>query len=256
MKTINKIYSVTIICACLAILSYSGCSSSTTVSGDESTVTMQSQLAASDVNRMIVKGDLPSDVTFDSIVVTRVLVFVKDVKLHSDKDDVDSDTHAGTIKTGPFVLVFDSAGTHVVTTTTIPSGTYDKIKFEIHKPNQNDVSDAAVLTQFPEFENGNQFYTVVIEGYTMAAGVRSYFTVHSSASKNINLKFKDKDFKDKDNIVLAGNTTSTLAFEFDPRIVFHLSGDITGTLFDPRDTTHQNDIDNHVIIAVMVVQVP
>jgi hypothetical protein len=255
MKPVKKIYSFTLICACLAILSYNGCSSSTTVSSDESTVTMQSQLATSDVDRMVVKGDIPSVVTFDSIVVTRTLVFVKDVKLHSDKDDVDSDTHAGTIKSGPFVLVFDSTGSHVVTTTTIPSGTYDKIKFEIHKPNQNDVSDAAILTQFPEFENGNQFYTVVIEGYTMTAGVRSYFTVHSTASKNVSFKFEDKNFADQNNIVLGANTTSTLSFEFDPRIVFHLSGDIIGTLFDPQDTTHQNDIDNHVLIAIRIVQV-
>ncbi|HWF43201.1 MAG TPA: hypothetical protein VG537_01030 [Candidatus Kapabacteria bacterium] len=217
---------------------------------------MQSQLAASDVNRMVVKGGgTPSIVTFDSIIVTRVLVFVKDVKLHSDADDSVTDTHDGTIKTGPFVLVFDSTGSHVVTTATIPAGTYDRVKFEIHKPAKNDASDSAVLLQFPEFENGNQFYTVAIEGYTMTAGVRSYFTVHSTASKNVTFKFEDKTFVDKDSIVLGANTTSVLSFEFDPRIVFHLSGDIIGTLFDPRDTTHQNDIDNHVLIAIRIVPV-
>jgi hypothetical protein len=234
----------------------SGCSSSSTSTGNGSNVAMQSQLAASDASgTMSTKGATASFVDFDSIVVTKALVFVSDVKLHSDQDDSESDEHDQTIKTGPFVLVFDSSGTHVVTTATIPPGTYDRIKFEFHKPDNN--ADAMILTEFPELESQTtgQTYTTWIYGYTVKAGVRTSFTVTSTASENVTVRFEDRDFNDRDNIVLTSSTLATMAFEFDPRIVFHLGGGLLGSLFDPRDMTdHQHDIDDNVLIAIRVVE--
>ncbi len=233
-----------------------GCSSSTSGSSNPSTVTMQSQLAASDVSGTIpAKGATQSFVNFDSIVVTNALIFVSDVKLHSDQDDSNSDDHDQTVKTGPFVLVFDSSGTHVVTTATIPPGTYDRIKFEFHKPDKN--ADAAILTEFPQLQNqtNGQTYTVWIYGYTVTGGVRTSFTVTSTASKNVMVRLEDKDFHDRDNIVLNANALATVAFEFDPRIVFHVEGSIFGTLFDPRDMlNHQHDVDDNIVIALRVVE--
>ena len=245
----------------IAMLLAGGCSSTTTVGTNDgqSTVTMQTSLATSDVNQpMVVKGDVPNDLIFSSLVVTDVEVFVKDIKLHSDVDSLGKDDHDGTIKTGPFVLVFDSSGSHVVTSAVIPPGTYDHIKFEIHKPGKNDAADASILTQFPEFDNGNgsDNYTVVIHGYTMSNGVRTDFVSRSRKTYNLTLNFEDNDFNDKNNIVLGANAASTLAFEFDPRIMFHLSGTILpGGLIDPRDTKHQDDIDSdgHLGLAIRIV---
>jgi len=199
---------------------------------------------------MPVKGATPSGIDIDSIVITNAIVFVSDVKLHSDVDSLENDEHDQAIKTGPFVLVFDSSGTHVVTDVTIPPGTYDRVKFEFHKPDKN--ADAVLLSEFPELENGGQTYTVWIYGYTFKAGIRTSFSVQSSASKNVTVRFEDRDFHDKDRIVLNANTLATLAFELDPRIVFHLSDGIT--LFDPRDLfDHQKDVDDNVLIAIRVV---
>ena len=212
---------------------------------------MQSQLATLAVDRAVVSGhDVPSSLGFDSIVVTSAQIFIKDVKLHSDVDSIGKDDHDGTIKTGPFVLTFDSSGTHIVTSVGIPPGTYDRIKFEIHKPDKNDVDDQAVLANFPQFVSGNQTYTVVINGYTVMNGVRTYFTVSSHASYNITYKIKDTNLTDLDSIVLGANVTTKLAFEFDPRLVFK----INGNLFDPRDSTHQSDIDKSINIAIVVVK--
>ncbi|MDP4200590.1 MAG: hypothetical protein Q8922_09190 [Bacteroidota bacterium] len=241
----------------VALLLVGGCSSTTSVSTNDGTVTMQSQLATSDVNQMVVKGQVPTDLTFSSIVVTRVQVFIKDIKLHSDVEDTSKDDHDAEIKTGPFVMVFDSTGTHVVTTVTIPAGTYDRVKFELHKPNQNDAADAAILAAYPDFVSGNQTYTVVIDGYTVSNGVRTYFRNRSISSKNFTLRFKDHDnqFSDLNNIVISGGSSMTLAFQFDPRLVFHIEGLLNGTMFDPRDTSHQKDIDDHVLIAIRLVKI-
>ena len=252
MSTSHKSWSL--VAAMFAAVIISGCSSSTSVSSNDGTVTMQSQLATSDVDQaMPIKVATPQNVDFDSIVITNAIVFVSDVKLHSDMDDTDIDTHDEEIKTGPFVIVFDSSGVHTVTTTTIPAGTYDRIKFEFHKPNKN--ADTAILAQFPELQNGGQTYTVWIFGYTYKAGVRTAFSVTSTHSENITLRFEDKDFNDRDNIVLNSNQTMTLAFELDPRILFHLRGLISGGLFDPRDlVNHQSDIDSNVLFAIRVVE--
>src|SRR5579883_993806 len=225
------------------LLVAAGCSSSTSTSTNngQTTVTMQSQLTTSDVSRMAtVKGATPSGVLFDSLVVTQALVFVKDVKLHSDVDDTTKDDHDATVKTGPFVIVFDSSGTHVVTTATIPSGTYDRVKFEIHKPDKNNTDDAAVLASYPQLQVGNQTYSVYIYGYTVRAGLRTAFMVHSSASRNGMFRFQDHDFTDRDNVQFVSNGSMTLNFQLDPRVIFHLLGGITGTVFDPNDATHQN----------------
>jgi hypothetical protein len=230
---------------------------STTVGDGQSTVTMNSKLTASDVSRaMVVKNDVPSDVNFDSLVVRSVEIFVKDVKLHLEQDGEGKDDHDGTIKTGPFVVIFDSLGSRVVTTAAvIPPGTYDKIKFEIHKPGKNDAADQAVLVNFPEFNGGNENYTVVVHGYTLAAGIRSDFIARSHHTYNLNLKFENGALGDIDNITLGANATSVLLFEFDPRIMFHLTGGLTGGLFDPRDARHQNDIDddNHLNLALRII---
>ncbi|HEY3875880.1 MAG TPA: hypothetical protein VGM92_10410, partial [Candidatus Kapabacteria bacterium] len=186
-----------------------GCSS-TTATNNESTVQMQSQLGASDVSRTVpIKVETPQGPQIDSLVITSAVVFVSDVKLHADIDLPEADDHDQTIKTGPFVLVFDSSGTHVVTSAAIPPGTYDYIKFEIRKPDPN--TDAAILAQYPELQYGNQTYSVWIYGYIIQTGLRVSFAVQSAASANLTLKFKDKGDHDKDNLVLNANTLSTLA---------------------------------------------
>ncbi len=240
--------------AILPILLTYGCSSSTTASSSGSTVTMQSQLATSAVDRaMPLKGATPGSVDFDSIVITNAIVFVSDVKLHSDVEDTNADAHDQEIKTGPFVIVFDSSGTHVVTDATIPAGTYDRVKFEFHKPNKN--SDETLLAQYPMLQNGGQTYSVWIYGYTVKNGIRTSFSVTSIRSENVSLRFEDKNDNGLNNIVLNSNSSATLLFELDPRIIFHLGGGLVGNLFDPRDlTNHQQDIDNNILAAIRVVE--
>jgi hypothetical protein len=229
----------------LALLFVGGCSSSTSVSTNDGTVTMQSQLTSTST-QLPYTGKNPSPTSvIQSVTVTQVEVFIKDIKLHQEKDSANKDDR--NIKTGPMVVVFDSLGSHVFATSTIPAGTYEKIKFEMHHPNRGDAADSAFLAQYPDFVSGNKTFTIVIKGYTTSlTGVKTSFMARSEKSHNYELKFKDKD-----NIVVTGGGTSLLTLLFDPTIVFHVNGGL-GLLFDPNDTTYQNEIDNNVQISLSV----
>lgn len=235
-----------------ALLFASGCSSTTSVSTNDGTVQMQSQLAASSAQMPYTMKNPTPKAGITAVTVTQVEVFIKDIKLHQDNDTAGS--HDRNIKTGPSVVTFDSLGAHVFSTATVPAGTYDHIKFELHHPNGND--DDALLTQFPDFKSGNKTYTIVIKGYTTSiTGVQTSFMARSEKSYNYDIKFKDKDkYEDQNNIVITGGATTLLTLQFDPRIAFHLGAGLTGTLFDPNDTTHQNDIDENVVLSLRIVK--
>lgn len=253
MKNLFPFYFI-LLATIAALALAGGCSSSTTVSTNESTVTMTSQFTSTGADRMAFgKGDVPNNVDFDSLVVTKVEIFVKDVKLHSDADNEDSDTHSGTIKTGPFVVVFDSGKSHVISTVTIPPGDYDKIKFEIHKPKSGDPNDDAVLASFPEFTTGGT-WTSIFTGFTYKGGVRTAFVARTNKSMNLTVHAEDMSLVDLTKFTLAANSTSTLALEFDPRMEFHIGGILGGLLFDPRDTSHQHDLDDNLALSIRVVK--
>src|SRR5204863_4518755 len=108
-----------------------------------------------------------SGIVADSVEVTRVRFLLSAVKLHVEGNDT---THDGEIKTGPFVLEFTPGFSRVFTTITIPAGTYEKIKFEVHKfPSSIDQTylNDPVFTDFVSSERS----TVIIEGRVWSAGI-------------------------------------------------------------------------------------
>jgi len=223
-----------------------GCASTDETISDQNSITMQTQLTASTVSQTAPeKGAIPS-AGVTSVVVTKVSVFVKDIKIHSVKDDSVKEDHDGTIKTGPMVMVFDSTGLKTVMTSTISAGDYDRVKFEIHKPNKGDAEDKAMLDQFPEFQNGDKGYTVVVQGYSIGiAGDTARFSVHSSATENITIKMRDKDDKEEVKVHFSGGGSSKLLFLFDPVTIFKA----TGLLIDPKTIT---DLDKQIVAAIKI----
>ena len=65
-------------------------------------------------------------------IIDTVKILMKDIKLNVSNSSQDSTN----FKTGPFVLFLNlSSGINEISTSMIPAGSYDKIKFEIHKLN-------------------------------------------------------------------------------------------------------------------------
>jgi hypothetical protein len=235
-----------------ALMFANGCASTTSPSSD-GTVQMQSQLASNSAQLPYTSKNPTPKAVISSVTVTQVELFIKDIKLHQNNDSADNGDR--TIKTGPMVVVYDSTGSHVFSTATVPAGTYDRVKFELHKPSANASDDGALLTQYPDFQSGNKTYTIVVKGYTTdLAGTKTNFMVRSENSHNYTIKFKDKNDVDQGNLTISGGATSLLTLQFDPRIMFHLGGGLTGVLFDPNDTTNQGMIDANSKIALRIVK--
>jgi len=197
--------------------------------------------------------------TADSVVITRARIVISAMKMHlvgaiddSDEDedvdndkghdhdkDHDKDRHGdwddGTIMAGPFIAEFDASGERIVSTVIIPAGVYDRIKFEIHKLNENE--DASLLNDplFGDFVNGGR-YTVLVDGISFVNGVGYPFTYRSSLTANVQL-FLDPP------AVFDSLQVYDLRLVFDPIVVFGMPG---MRPLDPRDP------DNHGIIDGMI----
>ena len=170
----------------------------------------------------------PSGLFVDSLKVTYAAVVISNLKIHH-AGSTDS-TDDGTIKTGPFLLVFDSAGSHVAVSSPVPAGTYDRIKFEIHKL-RNGVDDS-LRTLLTDFVTNDATFKFM--GHVWVAGVQSDFTVYADNTENI------QEFFDPDNVEIVENSTSNVTLQFDPAGVFVQSG-VVGVI-DPRDATNKNVI--------------
>jgi len=205
-----------------------GCSETTEPSNNNGngTVVMSTELASGGSVKSSAFGgkSSPSAVFVDSLKVTSTAIVISNLKMHQDSIDTDS-TDDGTIKTGPFLLVFDSTGSHVAVSSPVPAGTYDRIKFEIHKLRNTDDSLKLLLSDFVA-----QDATIRITGYVWVAGVQFPFTYYSDNTENIQVRFTP-------SIAIAENSTTNVTLQFDPVSIFSAGG-----VLDPRDLTNKNQI--------------
>lgn len=76
--------------------------------------------------------------------------------------EVESDSSVRRIKAGPIVVNLDVAGLNkVMTSGIIPTGTYRKIKFQLHKPED---TETIPDPEFREGSSGRQRYSFIIKG--------------------------------------------------------------------------------------------
>lgn len=156
----------------------------------------------------------------DILVITSAKVLIKDIKLNV------SGSGENNFKTGPYVLYLDlNSSVNALTTGLIPVGTYDKIKFEIHKPNNNDpIPD-------PDFRDGLGNYSVIVAGSFNGTSFtyKSKKSAHQMLNMNNELVMTDVG---KTNITLTVNPYN-----------WFLSG---GVYLDPNIASNENDIDNNI----------
>ncbi len=100
-------------------------------------------------------------------------------------------------KTGPFVVPLANSVTPI-TVGNISPGSYDRIKFEIHKPAQN---EAVPDPDFRDGPNGNERYSLVIVGHYQ--GNRFEFKSRSTINQAVTLD----SLLEIDDLTLAANVT-------------------------------------------------
>ncbi len=176
----------------------------------------------------------------DSIEITRVRFLFSSVKLHVEGNDTTKD---GELKVGPFVAEFTPGLTRIFTTVTVPSGSYEKIKFEIHKFPTSIASTYLNDPVFADFVT-NERSTVIIEGKVWGTNtvLPVNFEYKSHITANLDTKFPGL-------ITLDAGSTNTLAMIFSPVLAFK------GTyVLDPRDPQNSNDIDNYLKSAIKALK--
>ena len=158
----------------------------------------------------------------DSLVVTNFRILISSIKLHAYNDN---DDKYESLKTGPYVLKADSTGNfYYLSEHTVPTGDYDKIKFEIHKFSESERVQYIDDTLFGEFAT-NDKYTILIDGYYYEDGEKFSFEFKSNKTENLSLKFDPMLKLDDDGV-------NNIDFEIIPELLFVTDGAIIKPIED------------------------
>jgi hypothetical protein len=223
----------------------SGCSDSASTDGTANVAMSAEMEQGGAVSIMAEKGGAKTAGNeVDSLQITRVRLLISNLKMHQGNDDDSANTEKDrTVKVGPFLVQYDSLGSHVFTNSTVPAGTYDRIKFEFHKLTNSEKETYLNDPLFQDFVTDDR-YTVIINGWVWDQGVKSFFTYRSKATDNLQMRF-DPD------LVLAEGTTTNLALQFAPKAVFKKG---SGSPLDPRDESNHSEMEKAIKDAIKVLK--
>lgn len=156
------------------------------------------------------------------LVIDTVKVLIKDIKLNVANNNQDSTN----FKVGPYVMYLNLASSvNIVSTGYIPPGTYDKVKFEIHKLSDNETPPD------PDFVDANGRYSVVVKG--SYSGISFVFKSNKSAHQKLTFP---------GNLQVSASGKSNITLQVKPYLWFIKNG----IYLDPTDPANESDIDNNI----------
>jgi hypothetical protein len=152
-------------------------------------------------------------------------VMIKDLKIDLEKEGGSEEDED--INIGPFVinLSMDSK-LNLITSTQLPAGNYEKVKFQIHKLQENEILPD------PDFSDANGRYSVVVKG--SFNGADFVYKSNVTANQKVNLQ-----------------KTLNVAATISPNITFYAAPydwfyDDNGNLLDPLSQISKNIIDHNI----------
>ena len=152
----------------------------------------------------------------DSLVVTKFRILISSIKLHGYNDN--DDKHES-FKTGPYVLKADSTSSfYYLSEHTVLEGSYDKIKFEMHKFPESERVQYIGDTLFGEFAT-NDKYTFLIDGFYYEDGEKIPFEFKSNKTENLSLKFDPM-------LELNDDGVNNIDLDIMPELLFVVNGTI------------------------------
>lgn len=185
--------------------------------GEDSVTTQADNV---DFSSMSTGDSIGSDIGI--LVLDTVKVLIKDIKLNVANINQDSTN----FKVGPYVLYLNMASSvNIISTAYIPPGTYDKVKFDIHKLGDTENPPD------PDFADVNGRYSVVVKG--RYNGISFIFKSDKSAHQKLTFP---------GNLQVSASGKSNITLQVKPYIWFIKNG----LYLDPTDPANESDIDNNI----------
>jgi hypothetical protein len=229
-----KLSLIAISLAVTALLTLSSCSDDPAASEQYGTVAVRSELTTAAVSSAFRKdGSITAGPTCDSVLISRVRFVFSDMKMHLD--GADSSDDKGVVQTGPFIMDYRPGMIIHNDSASIPVGTYDRIKYEIHKLKDGEDDAAIADPDFADFVKDGARYTYIIEGVIYNGNNASAFTFYSSKNENLNLSFDIP-------ITVIDGGYAPVTLQFDPTMIFKQGS----KPLDPRYEENRNDIEKMV----------
>lgn len=174
-----------------------------------------------DIDNFSVSSYSTSDTVDNAILeIDLAKVLIKDIKVNV------SGAGENNFKTGPYVMLFAlNSLVSTVDTGYLAPGTYDKIKFEIHKPNSNETIPD------PEFRDSLGTYSVIVKGRFNGTP----FVYKSKKSAHLILTFPSL-------ITVTESIKTNTTLSVNPYTWF-ING---GIYLDPSLPGNENTIDNNI----------
>lgn len=218
-----------------------GCEDSTSPSKDP-TINLVGELESRYVNKVFADkiNELLQLNEVDSIKIVRTRILLSNMKLFIDS----SDSNLGkVVKTGPFVFdINETSGSVSLLTSSVPSGKYEKLKFEFHRFSSSEASQLSSDPIFMDFATADR-YSVLIEGITYKNGNPTLFYFKAQTTANLSLKFEP-------TLNLTDNSVNTIALQINPNLFFKK----WELILDPNDPKNSKDIENTLVNTIKAIK--
>ena len=161
-------------------------------------------------------------VSADDFQIQEVKLLLKNIKIknQSHEDSLQ-------VKTGPMVVNLNmTVKTTEFVSSEIPAGSYNRVRFEIHKIEDSEISPDA---EFKDGMESSKRYSIIVKG-----------TLDGEAFTYRSRKSAVQDIKLSEDLIVEENSEANLTITVDPVSWFY-EGD---TLLNPNDDSNDDKIDN------------
>jgi hypothetical protein len=190
---------------------------------------LSDQAAAADANA-------PTEVTVQNVELVLARVRLERAHEESECEDAEHDTACAQFRSGPVLVALPLNGTAITPFSLAPPpGTYDRIRFKIHRPEGNDSSTQAFIAANPSWPAGASIHlTGTVTSGTGATAVTSNFDTYLRTEGDIRQTF-DPPLVVGDSVdVAALNESMNVQVAVDVNQWFRTE---SGALIDPRALT-------------------
>ena len=168
-------------------------------------------------------SNLPK-ITNDDLKLQEVKLLIRNIKIKNQS--VEDSLH---IKTGPMVVALNlEGGLSEFSSSEIPKGIYNRLRFEIHKLED---SETPPDQEFKEGSESSKRYSIIVKG-----------TLNGESFVYKSKKSAVQDIKLEEDLIVEENADANLTVKVDPFSWFY-EGDI---FLNPNDSANDDKIDNNL----------